>query len=320
MKRKACGFFLAGMTLCLLLLLPTAATAESAATESDGSGDGISITQAEYADASHLLQGGSYTLEETATEESQTVYIMVALGGEPLLHTYDIKTLRNASRVESGLNGKDDALLFRTDAERALYALEAKRDIAKAKLSAAIANAGGSKSGQNPQLNVVAEYNLLFNGFAVEGPPEWVDLFNQVEGVTAYIAPSWEVNEDDFGASLSSVGSAGTSEEGAGAESLADFSANGGITVDELSYTGEGSLIAIIDTGIYYTTDGGLSRSFFHRPRPFYRSHPKRRGFGKQDRHLDQRSEPQRGESHGEHFRFGGGGLPLPVRKDPLCF
>ncbi|MBO4384400.1 MAG: S8 family serine peptidase [Clostridia bacterium] len=79
------------------------------------------------------------------------------------------------------------------------------------------------------EVRVLANYTHLFNGFAFEGEYRLVEELNRMEGMTAFVAPAWDVPETQI--------------------------ANAGDMVSvsdayELGYTGKGYAIAIVDTGL----------------------------------------------------------------------
>lgn len=81
----------------------------------------------------------------------------------------------------------------------------------------------------NVDVDVIYNYTLLFNGFAFDGEYRLVEELNKMDGINAFVAPEWETPEPSLSSSVDMVG---------------------GIEAWDLDYTGEGRIIAIIDTGM----------------------------------------------------------------------
>ncbi len=86
-------------------------------------------------------------------------------------------------------------------------------------------------------------FSLLFNGFAFKGEQWMVDVINEIDGLTAAVAPMMELIEpetEDDPIDLTPAMSTATSMTGA-------------TTAWNLGYTGKGMVVAVIDTGIKQT-------------------------------------------------------------------
>lgn len=85
------------------------------------------------------------------------------------------------------------------------------------------------------KIEVTNNYVLLFNGFAFEGEYWMIDEINKnIDGIYAYTAPKFDVPKPMLSTSVGLIG---------------------GQYAWDLDYTGEGTAIAIIDTGILLTHD-----------------------------------------------------------------
>ncbi len=79
------------------------------------------------------------------------------------------------------------------------------------------------------QLDVAHYYNLLFNGFAFEGEYRLVEELNRMDGISAFVSPEWDAPVVNLYSSGEMVGV---------------------IDAWDLDYTGEGRVVAIVDTGL----------------------------------------------------------------------
>ena len=85
----------------------------------------------------------------------------------------------------------------------------------------------------NQGIDVLYNYTLLYNGFAFEGKIWMIDEINKISGVSAYAAPVFETPVlPNMGSSTEIIGAPIAWQEG---------------------YTGEGGVVAILDTGIRAT-------------------------------------------------------------------
>ncbi|MCR5808815.1 MAG: S8 family serine peptidase [Clostridiales bacterium] len=78
-------------------------------------------------------------------------------------------------------------------------------------------------------IDVLFNYTLLFNGFSFEGEYRLVEELNEMDGITAFVAAEWDCPEIQLYNSGDMVGA---------------------IDAWDLDYTGEGTIIAIVDTGL----------------------------------------------------------------------
>lgn len=88
------------------------------------------------------------------------------------------------------------------------------------------------------QIDVKENFTLLFNGFSFVGEAWMVDEINQISGVTAFVPVTFELVEPDDEVSTNMSTSTGM------------VSAT---KAWELGYTGKGTVVAIVDTGIRAT-------------------------------------------------------------------
>ncbi|MBO6061470.1 MAG: S8 family serine peptidase, partial [Clostridia bacterium] len=78
-------------------------------------------------------------------------------------------------------------------------------------------------------VDVIYNYTLLFNGFSFKGEYRLVEELNKLEGVSAFVAAAWDVPEIRLFNSTDMVGA---------------------IAAWDLDYTGEGRIVAVVDTGM----------------------------------------------------------------------
>ncbi|MBE6946512.1 MAG: hypothetical protein E7459_10590, partial [Ruminococcaceae bacterium] len=91
-------------------------------------------------------------------------------------------------------------------------------------------------------IEVESRYSLLFNGFSFTGQGWMIDAINELDGITAFEAPVFELIEASASEGVNLTPSMGTST---GLVRATD--------AWELGYTGEGMTVAIVDTGIHAT-------------------------------------------------------------------
>ncbi len=89
------------------------------------------------------------------------------------------------------------------------------------------------------QIEVENYYSLLFNGFSFVGEEWMVEAINEIPGYTAFVSPTLELIEPTTTESTTLTPSMGTSTGLVGATNAWDY-----------GYTGEGMVVAVIDTGI----------------------------------------------------------------------
>ncbi len=90
-------------------------------------------------------------------------------------------------------------------------------------------------------IDVENRYSLLFNGFSFTGQRWMIDAINEMPGVTAFEAPMFELIEAEaVEGDVDLTPSMGTSTGLVGATNAWD-----------LGYTGEGMVVAVLDTGIH---------------------------------------------------------------------
>jgi subtilisin family serine protease len=82
------------------------------------------------------------------------------------------------------------------------------------------------------KVNPIYNYSLLFNGFVFKGEAKLIPQINSINGMRAFRAPTYEAPEPKMTASTSLVNA---------------------LSAWDLGYTGEGTAIAILDTGILLT-------------------------------------------------------------------
>ena len=78
-------------------------------------------------------------------------------------------------------------------------------------------------------VDVIYNYTLLFNGFSFKGEYRLVEELNRMDGINAFVAAAWDVPEIRLFNSTDMVGA---------------------IQAWDLDYTGEGRIVAIVDTGM----------------------------------------------------------------------
>ena len=92
----------------------------------------------------------------------------------------------------------------------------------------------------NENIQVENKFTLLFNGFSFTGYEWMVDAINSLDGVTAFVAPVFELVEPE-------------TESEATPSMYQSTGLTGADYAWDLGYTGEGMVVAIIDTGIRST-------------------------------------------------------------------
>ncbi len=91
-------------------------------------------------------------------------------------------------------------------------------------------------------IEVENRYSLLFNGFSFTGESWMVDAINEMDGVSAFVAPMFELVEPETSEEVNLTPSMSMSTNLVGADVAWD-----------LGYTGEGMVVAVIDSGIRQT-------------------------------------------------------------------
>ena len=81
----------------------------------------------------------------------------------------------------------------------------------------------------NADVEVIYNYTLLFNGFSFKGEYRLVEELNKMEGINAFVAAEWDCPDIQLFNSVDMVGA---------------------INAWDLDYTGAGTAIAIVDTGM----------------------------------------------------------------------
>lgn len=81
----------------------------------------------------------------------------------------------------------------------------------------------------NTEIDVKYNYSVIFNGFAFEGEYRLVDEINALPGYNAFVAAEWEAPEPMLSSSTDMVGA---------------------IAAWDIGYTGEGTTVAVLDTGV----------------------------------------------------------------------
>ncbi len=92
-------------------------------------------------------------------------------------------------------------------------------------------------------IEVENRYSLLFNGFSFTGEAWMVDAINAMDGVSAFVAPMFELVEPD----------AATEDVNLTPSMSQSTNLTSSDLAWELGYTGEGMTVAILDTGIRQT-------------------------------------------------------------------
>ena len=91
-------------------------------------------------------------------------------------------------------------------------------------------------------IEIEDRYSLLFNGFSFTGESWMIDAINEMDGVVAFEDPIFELIEPEAAEETDLTPSMGNSTGMVGATNAWD-----------LGYTGEGMIVAVIDTGIRQT-------------------------------------------------------------------
>ncbi|MBE6946604.1 MAG: hypothetical protein E7459_11075, partial [Ruminococcaceae bacterium] len=162
--------------------------------------------------AGQVTANGEIVAPDAALPESgEMVTIMVQVEGElPFLNTSDIQIAAEAN-------------------DRQMAVLAQAENRIEAQL--------------HEDIQVEEHFTLLFNGFSFTGESWMIDAINELDGVTAFEAPVFMLEEThDDGEDINLTPNMGTATEMTTAT-----------TAWELGYTGKGTVVAIVDTGIRQT-------------------------------------------------------------------
>ena len=150
------------------------------------------------------------TVVNSSPEQSRKVTIMVRLEGET--------TFMQTSDLQLAAAGADAHMTALAKAESRI-----ERSLSQ-------------------NIQVENRYSLLFNGFSFTGEPWMIDAINEMDGISAFEAPVFELVEPKTGGETNLTPSMGMSTNLIGADIAWD-----------LGYTGEGMVVAVIDSGIRQT-------------------------------------------------------------------
>ena len=182
--------------------------------------------------AAAMALGARGTHDEKATD---------ALEAKPVA-SYDLTGIRNGRTFDVGSAAAEEiaadqtvVIMVELEAAPAMevysqyksavnYAenLRQKQDVAADKIRTKL----------NADVDVLYNYTLLFNGFSFEGEYRLVEEINKMEGVRAFVAAEWGIPETQLFNSGDMVGA---------------------INAWDLDYSGEGRVVAIVDTGMKVT-------------------------------------------------------------------
>ena len=176
---------------------------------------------------------------------------MVLMSFSSILAATETEVANTTDFVPGAVEGDDSIdpnsdvmILVKVDGTSALQQTKSVKNAAKvaekmlAKLPAQIERVE-TKLGE--KIEVKDQFALLFNGFSFEGKYWMLEELNKLDGITAFIPATFEVAADDDNGSI-----------------VAPNTSNSTVTIGaqeawDLGYTGEGTFIAIIDTGIRHT-------------------------------------------------------------------
>ena len=176
---------------------------------------------------------------------------MVLMSFSSILAATETEAASPADFVPGAAEGDDSIdpnsdvmILVKVDGTSALQQTKSVKNAAKvaekmlAKLPAQIERVE-TKLGE--KIEVKDQFALLFNGFSFEGKYWMLEELNKLDGITAFIPATFEVAADDDNGSI-----------------VTPNTSNSTVTIGaqeawDLGYTGEGTFIAIIDTGIRHT-------------------------------------------------------------------
>lgn len=156
-------------------------------------------TTASY-DLSAIRNGRTFDITGTVAEdiaEDQIVTIMVELEDAPAMKLYS--QYKAAAGYANSLREKQDVAVKNI-----------RKDL-------------------GVDVDVIYNYTLLFNGFSFEGEYRLVEELNKMDGISAFVAASWDVPEIRLFNSTDMVGA---------------------IQAWDLDYSGEGRIVAVVDTGM----------------------------------------------------------------------
>ena len=221
MRHKNSKSFIAGILAALMMLSLMSGLAIALSSEASMA-NGYKIVQ--MSDVTVNTKKGNYNhmdeVEEVTIDPNEIVSIMVGLEDDPVLEVYGtLQALRSGART---LSSKGKSI------EQSL--LEKQADIA---------NEISTKFLNGEKINVRRNLTLLFNGFSFDGPYYLIEKIKGLDGVkfcepVAY----YDVPKTEF---------AGTLKPSmyAAADMVSAFGAW------DLGFDGEGTLVAVIDTGLY---------------------------------------------------------------------
>lgn len=176
---------------------------------------------------------------------------MVLMSFSSILAATETEAANTTDFVPGAVEGDDSIdpnsdvmILVKVDGTSALQQTKSVKNAAKvaekmlAKLPAQIERVE-TKLGE--KIEVKDQFALLFNGFSFEGKYWMLEELNKLDGITAFIPATFEVAADDDNGSI-----------------VTPNTSNSTVTIGaqeawDLGYTGEGTFIAIIDTGIRHT-------------------------------------------------------------------
>lgn len=176
---------------------------------------------------------------------------MVLMSFSSILAATEAEAANTSDFVPGTIEGDDSIdpnsdvmILVKVDGTSALQQTKSVKNAAKvaekmlAKLPAQIERVE-TKLGE--KIEVEDQFALLFNGFSFEGKYWMLEELNKLDGITAFIPAMFEVAADDDNGSI-----------------VTPNTSNSTVTIGaqeawDLGYTGEGTFIAIIDTGIRHT-------------------------------------------------------------------
>ncbi len=204
MKKQALSMILAMVMIITCLIAPAMATPADAQTSETQS-------EATMLQAVHQNADGEI-ITETAGKDTTQVEILVSVdGGETVyLQTSDLEL----------------AVAAAEDQRAGLYAAESSVESILAM-----------------DVEVEHYFSLVFNGFSFKGEAWMADAINEIEGLSAMVAPMFQLIEpEQEGSSIDLTPSMATATDMVGA-----------VNAWDLGYTGKGMVIAVIDTGIKQT-------------------------------------------------------------------
>ncbi len=152
---------------------------------------------------------GSISQVEGTTDLNKEVTIMVQLEGQT--------TFQQTSDLQLASAGRDDHLAVLAQAENRV------------------------QTALSQKIEVKNRYTLLFNGFSFTGEKWMIDAINEMDGVTAFEAPVFELIEPQ------------TAETNLAPSMHMSTDLTKATNTWDLGYTGEGMVVAVVDTGIRQT-------------------------------------------------------------------